>query len=245
VKRSEVEIQDRELTGSACSRRDRRQGLIPSVIYSRNEGGQAVLLNYKDFVQEARKVRPSQIFTFKGDTALKGEQALVKDIQLDPVSGRVLHVDFQRIFAGEALKLPVPVSFLGEAVGVKNEGGILNVLSREVEVSCVPSKIPDEIQIDVSELSLGSGITAGELALPEGVELCIEPDEVIVSVVTVRATKLDEETPAEGEEGEEGAEGEEAQEGAEGEAESGKSEEKDKDKDSAKASRAKGTDTDK
>lgn len=222
-----IEIDERTSFGSRESRRLRREGMVPVVVYSKGAeaiSGKAVA---KDFIHLAERARPSQVFTLKSQVkGLNGEIALVKAIQSDAVSEKLLHVDLQLLHAGEDIVLPIPVVITGEAPGVKLQGGILATHMRELVVSCKPRNIPDEIVVSVSELNLGDRISAGQVELPEGVELAGDTNDTVVNVVVGRAAKLaagEEEAGTEGVEGEAAAEGEEGGESSpEGTPEEGK-----------------------
>lgn len=188
-----IEVQPRSGIGSSESRRLRASGNIPSVVYSR--GGDAIpaSVSQQIFLQLGKLARSSQLFTLKSsDKRIDGKPALVKEVQKDHLNNVVLHVDFQTIREDEEITVRVPLHFVGEAPGVKSEGGILTVVSHEFSVRCLPKRIPAEISVDVSTLALGDSIHAREVPLPEGVKLQGNPDETIVSVVTVRAVAEDE-----------------------------------------------------
>lgn len=183
----EIEITPREDKGSSASKRIRRDGFIPTVIYARGEPSVNAMVNSQDFILLARKSRISQVFTFKSSAQeLNGKSAVVKNIQKDFQKNAVLHVDFQKLHENEVISVPVVLHFVGEAPGVKVDGGILTIARHELVVSCLPKLIPDEIKVDVSSLEMGQSIHASALALPEGVTLHGNPEETIVSVVAIR-----------------------------------------------------------
>lgn len=200
-----IEVERRTETGSAGSNRIRRAGRIPAIVYSRGEQSLPLSFGYNDFMKLAKRARSSQIFALKsGDKDLDGRSVVVKEIQQNYVSGQVLHVDFQSLHASEEITVGIQIKFNGEAVGVKIEGGILTVSLRELMVTCVPSLIPEFVEVDISELGIGDGISAGEIELPEGVSLDGSPGESVVSVVAARKEEESEEAEAAAE-GEEGA----------------------------------------
>ncbi len=124
---------------------------------------------------------------------------MIRELQLDALTGDIIHVDFQRVNLDQKVRVAVPIELRGEATGVKNEAGILDFVTREVEVECLPGEIPVSIEIDVSPLHVGQHLEAAQLELPEKVELHAEPDRVIVSV-GVRRGPTEEELEAEAEE---------------------------------------------
>ena len=122
--------------------------------------------------------------------------ALIKAIQHDPVDGHVLHVDFHAIVLTERLRIRVPLILKGEAVGVKQEGGILEHFLREVEVECLPTEIPASVEFDVSRLSIGETVHVRDLAPPKHAKITSDPAGVIASVQMTKAEKPEEEAAA-------------------------------------------------
>jgi large subunit ribosomal protein L25 len=182
-----LEIHERHESGSAGTRRVRRQGFIPGVAYHRGEESLQVQVPYNEFVHLAQAARPSQVFSLKSISGkLNGKAVIVKEIQKDYLSGQVLHVDFQTLKEDEELVVRVTVHFNGEPTGVKNQGGILTIATHEIGVSCLPKDIPASIEVDVTGLALGDSIHARDINLPEGVTLVDNPEETIVSVVATR-----------------------------------------------------------
>ncbi len=175
-------------TGKGGSKRCRREGFIPAIAYHRAEKAIPVKVPYKEFTLLAKKARRSQVFTFKSESAsLNGKVAIVKDIQQDYVKGRVLHVDFLTLKDDEAIRVEIPVKVVGDSPGVKNQGGILAIVTHEVGVLCLPKNIPSAIEVDISSLNLGQSVHGSDLKLPEGVELDDDVEETIVSIVASRA----------------------------------------------------------
>jgi len=187
VEAIELEIEARSGTGTRTSRRIRRSGYIPSIVYARGEKALSAQVPERAFVQTASSVRSSQLFVLKSSVKeLNGRSALVKGIQREFLSGNVLHIDLQALHENEEVVLEIPLKFVGEATGVKNDGGILTIMTHEITVACLPRNIPTEIVVDVAALGVGNSIHARELALPEGVRLSQNPDASIVSVVIPR-----------------------------------------------------------
>jgi large subunit ribosomal protein L25 len=185
-----IDIQKRPELGKRACKRYRREGLLPVVVYHKGEKTVAALVERRQFVHIAEKVPASQVFTFKSeDSELSGRLGLVKEVQKDFLKNTVLHVDFHTIREGEAVQVRVPINLVGEAPGVKLEGGVLTVEMREVLIEALPSLIPHEIIVDVSDLKLNHSIHVSDLKLPQGVELFNEPDEAVVSVVESRTSK--------------------------------------------------------
>ncbi|MEY4669405.1 MAG: ribosomal protein [Pseudomonadota bacterium] len=183
-----IEVSERPSIGKSSANRCRREGFIPAVAYHKAETPLAVQVPLKEFTALASKARRSQVFTFKSSVAsLNGKAAIVKEVQQDYLKGRVIHVDFQTLKDDEEITVEVPVKLVGDSPGVKNQGGILAVVTHEVSVTCLPKYIPSAVAVDISSLALGQSIHAEQLVLGEGVTLADDPTETIVSVVASRA----------------------------------------------------------
>jgi len=219
-----LEIEARSELGKGASMRLRRRGLLPVVVYAHGKQAIPASVNRKDFVQAAQRARTSSIFVLKSkDSSLNGKHAFVKEIQQNFVKKEVLHVDFLAVDENETARVKVPVEVLGEADGVKNQGGVLAVINHYVVVKARPANVPEMLRVDVSALKLGDRVRAGDVELPEGVELCSDAEAPIASVIVARTAKLAEPTEAAAEGAEEGAAAEGAEEG-EGAAEGKKAE---------------------
>lgn len=217
-----IEAEPREDFGKNASRRMRHKGRIPAIVYG--GGGQAIPV-----VVDPKKVEQI-LYSESGHNTLftveiRGRapaRVMLRDWQVEPVRGSLLHVDMVRVAVDTRLKLRVPVHLSGEPEGVKTQGGILDFVLREVEVECLPDDIPEHITVDVSGLTLGRNLRVGDLPLADRVKLVTDPTRVVAHVI---APKAEEEKPAEVV-AVEAAEPElirkgKAEEGEEGEAEAG------------------------
>lgn len=190
MKEYTLDIQSKSETGSAVNRRLRREGLIPAVLYHRGEESFPAVLSARQFLQLARACKSSQIFRTKSeDSKLHDRSLLVKEIQRDYQKDAVLHVDFQILSENEEIHVEIPLIFVGEAKGVKLDGGIMTTTAHSLEVSCLPRAIPENISIDVSGLAMGESIHAKDVPLPAGVTLHGNPELTLVSVVSVRVNE--------------------------------------------------------
>jgi large subunit ribosomal protein L25 len=184
-----LEVQPRDKTGKNANRRVRAAGKIPAVVYGAGKESVAIELDRKTFIETMRPgVGDNPIFLLKlGD---KERHAMIRDIQMDPVSRMVIHVDFQRILMDQKVRVAVPVELVGTAAGVK-EGGMLDFVTREVHVECLPGEIPKSIEHDVSSLVIGEHVEAKDLQLPQGVVLLDEPERVIASLGHARTEEAE------------------------------------------------------
>lgn len=218
-----LKVQAREPGGSRSTRRLRREGLVPGVVYG---GGEDPVT----FAVDARDLR---IALAAGGAVIdlsvdggKGTPVVLKDQQVDPIRGGTLHLDLLRVRLDQAIQAPVPIELLGaeDAPGTK-EGGVLEHVTREVTVEALPTEIPDVIQHDVSGMEINETITLAALQAPEGVTILDDLEETVLATLTpprlaVEEEEIEEETELVGEEGAEGAP-EEAEPGESGDAEGG------------------------
>ncbi len=182
-----VEGRVREERGKNAARRTRQTGMVPAVLYGAGGTTVALAVNGK---QVARILRSESghntIFTVQ----LAGggeEKAMLKDWQVDPASGALLHADLLRIAMDVRMRVRVPVHTFGEPQGVKMQGGVFEMVTREVEIECLPSDIPGEFRVDVSEMVIGKQLRAGELPLdPQKIRLVTDPQRVLAHVVTLK-----------------------------------------------------------
>jgi len=218
----------RETRGKNEARRLRVSGHIPAVVY----GGTAkesvsVSVDPKKLLQILYS--DSGVNTLI-DLELAGgdsSQVLVKDFQLDPVSTELLHVDFYRLAMDKAITVLVPVTLIGEAIGVKQEGGLLDFVNREIQIECMPTEIPETVKVDVGELSIGDGVRVRDVV--EGV-VWKPISELDTLLVHVTAPKVEEEEAEEEEASVEGAAVSEAGGESEGEKKSDEGAASDRDK---------------
>ncbi|MGD9572074.1 MAG: 50S ribosomal protein L25/general stress protein Ctc [Thermoleophilia bacterium] len=191
--------QPRTEFGNGPTRRLRREGLVPGIVYQDGGPSLALTLPGHDLKRTLAEGRTAVIDLVVGDST--AQPVLVKDWQLHPTRGDVMHVDFQQVDLTQEIEAPVPVSLVGNSVGVR-DGGVLDQPLREVLVSALPDDLPDHIEVDVSELGIGDALTVADIVAPERVTITGEPETVVASVVapTVEVETTDEEAvEAEGE----------------------------------------------
>jgi len=169
--------------GKGGSRRLRKSGWIPGVLYSKDSRGgvaELVKLQAKEFEKILSTRHASHHLLF---LSLEGRETrgIIKEMQRNPIKNEIWHVDFYEVKADQKISLSVPVTVKGEAKGVK-EGGILEVMATELEIECLPEAIPEAIVVDVSNLEIGDAIHVRELEVPQGVVVTESPDEVVVVV---------------------------------------------------------------
>jgi large subunit ribosomal protein L25 len=143
--------------------------------------------------------RENAVFLLKLGETGKSRHAMIREVTTHSISHQIIHLDFQRILMTDKVRVQVPLELTGEAIGVKNEEGVLDFVNREVLVECLPANIPSVIQFDVSELHVGQHAEFKDLSLPDEIEVVDEPEKVIVSVALSRvAAEVEEEEEEEG-----------------------------------------------
>ena len=191
-----LEAAPRSDTGKGVARRLRMGGRVPGVYYGRGEDSIALTVSLKDLEAVIESADGSNVIVdlkLTGDAA-KDRKALIREIQRHPVAGSVLHLDLQHISLTERITVEVPIVLLGVPTGVKDGGGILEHLLREVEVECLPTDIPSKLEIDVSGLQIGDSLHVSDLKVERG-EILTEADRAIAAVVP--PTILEEVKPTE------------------------------------------------
>ena len=189
-----VEGAPRSDRGKNEARRLRQTGKVPAVLYGGKGNSITLALNAKQIGAILRSASGHNTL-FQVDLAGKHEPAILKDWQVDPLSGKLLHVDLLRVAMDVRMRVKVPVHTFGEPAGVKQQGGVFEVVTREVEIECLPNDIPTEFKVDVSELMLGKQLRASELTIDGAkMKLITDPERVLAHVV---ALKVEEEKPVE------------------------------------------------
>jgi len=210
----------RETGGKSAARRLRREGMIPAVLYGAGKDTLAIKLNANDV---HKRLENEAFYSHILDVKVgnEGTQAVLKALQRDPATDRVVHMDLLRVSSTQEITMHVPLHFLNEEVSPgRKAGGVINHLLVDLEISCLPKDLPEYIEVDMAEMDIGDSVHLSELAMPEGVTLLAiaqdpEQDQPVVSIQ--HSQKFDEEEEALLAEGEEAEEGEEGAEGAEGE----------------------------
>jgi large subunit ribosomal protein L25 len=185
----------REGRGKGPARQARLAGRVPGVLYGSGEASTCLELDRKD-VDRALAGRGAGNTIVKLSVAGAEKMSVIREIQRDPLSRKIVHIDFQHISMTQRITVRVPVSFTGVPSGVKNMGGILEHLQREIEIRCLPGDIPERFTVDVSPLDIGDSIHVRDLTLPN-VEILSDGSAVVATVVP--PTVIEEAKPAEGE----------------------------------------------
>ncbi len=182
-----VEGQVREGRGKGPARRTRLTGMVPAILYGGKKDSISLAVNAKQVARILRsETGHNTIFTVQVAEGA-AEKAMVKDWQVDPVSGKLLHVDLFRIAMDVRMRVMVPVHTFGEPQGVKMQGGVFETVTREVEIECLPGDIPEEFKVDVSDMLIGKQLRAADLPFdPKKIKLLTDPTRVIAHVVVLK-----------------------------------------------------------
>jgi large subunit ribosomal protein L25 len=228
-----LDVEAREELGRSKAKGLRTQGFIPAVIYREGKESAALKVPSRELMRLIHEHRLESVvinLRIKDDKKKKPHSCLIKEIQYDPVYGKMLHVDFNEISLTKVIKVNVAVVAKGESIGVKQEGGSLEHILWEIEVECLPTDIPKAIEVDVSALKIGDSIHIKGIIFPANIKVLNDPGAVVLSV----ASPMKEEVLVETLEGEEKQEPEVIKEkkevAAEGEEEKPEKKEKGEDK---------------
>ena len=198
-----VNAEKRERKGTSYSRNIRREGLVPGIIYGAGKAEEIISLNK---FEVAKNLENDAFYSQVLDISLEGkkQQVILRDIQRHPAKREILHMDFQRIKADEKINVTVPINFINEdiAPGVKIDGGVISHLISELEIVSLPANIPENITVDLKDLSIDKSIHLSELTLPEGVEITLlqhgaeDSDMAVIVIHKARAEEVEEDLTA-------------------------------------------------
>ena len=181
MERITLNAEKRGRTGKGVARTLRREGQIPGVLY-RGGSSLPIKINRKELSTFMQATAGEQVMVNLQFSGGEKKLALMKDYQVDPVEGDLLHTDFFEVSLTEEIKVTVSITAVGEAVGVKRDGGILQHGVRDIEIQCLPDRVPGHVEVDVSGLEAGKSIHVGDLALGEGIKILSDPGELIATV---------------------------------------------------------------
>src|SRR5918912_3204603 len=202
--RVKLEVREREGRGSRATRRLRREGLVPGVLYGRGKEPHAICVPERELRRALTGTGGLHAIL---DVVLEGQKtphhAILKAYQQDPVRGSVTHVDFHEVRLDQPIQAPVSVQLVGEPRGV-TEGGVLSQVTREVIVEALPMDIPEHLDLDVSDMGVGDTLRLADLPVQDGVTYLDDPEETVLATVTMPTRVVEPEEMLEGEELEEG-----------------------------------------
>lgn len=183
MERRELTVEVRSKTGKGISRRLRAEGLIPAIVYGKGMEAVPVSVRLRELNEAiAGEGGLNSLLTLKGGDSLNGNVVIVADLLRDPLKGKAMHVDLHKINLTEKIKVEVPINLVGTAAGVI-AGGLLDFAKHVLEVECLPTQIPDHIDVDVTELTINHSIHVGDLKVPDGVKVLEDSRVSVVSIL--------------------------------------------------------------
>ena len=189
-----LHAQKRDGTGKGVARKLRQSGRVPAVLYGRDLDSVHLSVDAREAEHLFHAISVDNTIV---DLTVEGEkeafQTLVREIQTHPWKATLVHIDFLRIQAGVAVDVDVPVNLVGVPEGVKMDGGVLEQIIHDLPVRCIPSKIPEALDLDISEMNIGDSVTVADLVVPEDVEMLTDTAATIISVVPPAVIKVEEE----------------------------------------------------
>ena len=198
-----LEAQLREEKGKSKAGVLRRQGLIPAVLYGENKKTESLKIERGAFLRllHGHRVESAvinlRVLSNSDSKRLKESPVIIKEMQYEPISEEVIHIDFNRISLTKAITVKVSIESKGEAIGVKQEGGSLGHVLWDLEVECLPTQIPEKIEVDVSALRIGDAIHVKDISLPAEIKVLVDPNAVVLSIAAPIKEELPEEVPTE------------------------------------------------
>lgn len=176
-----IKGETRNVFGKNASRRIRQEGMIPAILYDTDTVSIPLTLNKKD-VFAILKAETGENTIFKISFNSETRNTMIKELQRDPVTDEILHADLIQIVMDNVISVSVPIVLVGEAVGVKAEGGFVDFVTREVEIECLPKNIPEKLEIDISSLHLHQSLKIEDLPSPGEITLVSDPNTVVVLI---------------------------------------------------------------
>lgn len=193
-----LEAKVRKVTGKRVISRERIKGAIPGVVYKKGEKSIPLFLSVKALNKALHTAAGENVIVnlkIEGDEKVKNKTCIIEEIQHDPVCGDILHIDFHEISLTETIKVNVPIAAKGEAIGVKQDGGVLEHILWEVEVQCLPTQIPEKLEVDISNMKIADALLVKDIIAPEGVKILNDPEVRILAVEKPVEVKVEEVVP--------------------------------------------------
>jgi large subunit ribosomal protein L25 len=183
-----LEVERRETTGKGVAKKLRREGRVPAVVYGAHRDPVPITVDRKAVSELIQKGEHGirSVFLLKMAGTDQQRHAMIKEVTINPISRKMMHIDFVRVLMDEKVRVTIPVHLNGTAIGVK-EGGIIDWQVREIHIECLPNAIPDSIEVDVAPLGVHEYVRVKDLQPSEGVKVLDDPERVVVGVTVARA----------------------------------------------------------
>jgi large subunit ribosomal protein L25 len=196
-----IKAQKREETGKRVTKDLRKQGIIPAVVYRKGQETLPVSISERELIHALHtEAGENVIINLQISGTEKKNQnktVIIKEIQHHPIKGNLLHIDFNEISLTETITVKVPIETKGEAMGVKRDGGVLEHMLWELEIECLPTEIPEKIEVEVEKLEIGGAIHVKDLIVPSSIKVLNDPEAMVVAVEPPRIEEVKEEAPPE------------------------------------------------
>lgn len=192
-----LNVKTREVTTKGAVNELRLGGKIPAILYGNKEPTVPLIVNEKEFLKEIIQGERGEnviISLHLDDSENKPKNAIIKEIQIDPVKRNIIHVDFCQVSMTQEIEVNVPIALIGTPVGVES-GGVVDHIAREMKVKCLPTQIPEKVELDISSLKIGDTLKIKDLKIPVKVEVLEQPEAIVVSIIA--PTVLEEKPPEE------------------------------------------------
>jgi large subunit ribosomal protein L25 len=189
AQQAKLTVQRRTQVGRNAIKKIKADGMVPGVIYGSSQEPVNLQVNGRELLNVLSRASGENILVeleIEDGTGKQNALAMIQEIQHHPLQREILHVDFHAVSANETVSAEVPLETVGEAVGVKVHGGLLEHILRYLEVECLPGDLPQVIEVDVTNLDVGQSLHVRELNLPSGVEAITDPEQTVVAVVESR-----------------------------------------------------------
>ena len=180
-----IEVERRDVIGKQARKYAAKRGMIPAVVYGGKREPVPIAVDSKSIIHILRSEKGQNsilLFSLKGTDNQR--HVMVKEIQIDPVTNILIHADFKRVDMKKLIRVKVPIMFEGVAFGVKTQGGMVDMIMREVEVECLPAAIPDRIHVDITPLKIGDHVKVADLKVGEGIRITVEDHNLPVVVIS-------------------------------------------------------------
>ncbi len=183
-------VESRKTKGKGAARRLRQQGHVPGIVYGGGRGATPISFDVARFERLLATSHSgvNTLIELSGDAAISGRTVIAKELQREPVRGRITHVDFYEVDLTTKIEVEVPIHLTGTPIGVVN-GGVLDQQLRELDLMCLPNAIPDSIEVDVTAMDLGSTLHVSDLKIPEGIDVQSEPELTVATVLIPRGLR--------------------------------------------------------
>lgn len=185
MKEIKINAQFRETTGKEAAKRLRNNDLLPAVVYGKGKRSASITVKEVDLIHALHTSAGENAIielNIKKDSKVEKKMTIIKEIQHHPIKGNMIHVDFSQISLTQNVVVKVPVEVKGEAVGVKRDGGMLEHILWEVEIECLPIKIPEKIEVRIDNLEIGGMVHVKDLKVDEGIKILTNPEEIVLII---------------------------------------------------------------